>query len=72
MFFCLASFPAKDTNGENLLQKFTTQHKNSNYYQTVQFEQASFIILHYAGKVSYKVKVRDRASRPKTLLRPPS
>ncbi|XP_071794480.1 unconventional myosin-IXb-like isoform X1 [Asterias amurensis] len=62
------NFPAKDTNGENLLQKFTTQHKNSNYYQTVQFEQASFIILHYAGKVSYKVK--DFREKNTDLLRP--
>ncbi|XP_038073351.1 unconventional myosin-IXa-like isoform X2 [Patiria miniata] len=62
------NFPAKDTNGENLLQKFTSHHKNNGYFQNVQLEQASFIIVHYAGKVNYKVK--DFREKNTDLMRP--
>ncbi|XP_022104697.1 unconventional myosin-IXa-like, partial [Acanthaster planci] len=62
------NFPAKDTNGENLLQKFTSHHKNNSYFRNVQLEQASFIIVHYAGKVNYKVK--DFREKNTDLMRP--
>ena len=58
--FCF-SFPAKDKDGQNLLQKFVTEHQRNQYFQTVQIQQAaSFVIVHYAGQVKYSIKVRTK------------
>ncbi|XP_071506650.1 LOW QUALITY PROTEIN: unconventional myosin-IXb-like [Diadema antillarum] len=50
------NFPAKDTDGSNLLNKFVKEHTGNEYFQQVPIQEHAFIIQHYAGKVKYNIK----------------
>ncbi|XP_041464110.1 unconventional myosin-IXAa-like isoform X3 [Lytechinus variegatus] len=50
------NFPAKDTDGSNLLNKFVKEHSGNEYFQQVPIQEHAFIIQHYAGKVKYNIK----------------
>ncbi|XP_030832598.1 unconventional myosin-IXAa isoform X3 [Strongylocentrotus purpuratus] len=50
------NFPAKDTDGSNLLNKFVKEHSCNEYFQQVPIQEHAFIIQHYAGKVKYNIK----------------
>jgi myosin-9 len=49
------NFPG--ATNETLHAKFTHNHKGNPYYQVPQLKEGAFIIVHYAGKVKYLVKV---------------
>ena len=59
--FTHCSFPAKDTDGSNLLNKFVKEHGGNEYFQQVPIQEHAFIILHYAGRVKYNIKVGQRS-----------
>ena len=49
------SFPG--ATNQSLLTKFNYHHKSATYYQVPQLKEEAFIIVHYAGKVKYQIKV---------------
>uniref|UniRef100_A0ABM0MC57 Unconventional myosin-IXa-like n=1 Tax=Saccoglossus kowalevskii TaxID=10224 RepID=A0ABM0MC57_SACKO len=50
------NFPQVDTDGHNLVAKFDRLHHTHESFELPQVKEASFIIVHYAGKIKYQAK----------------
>lgn len=53
--FHVFSFPG--ATDETLLSKLHAQHKDNEFYEVPQMKENAFTIVHYAGKVKYKIQV---------------
>ncbi len=56
MHFFICSFP--HATDKTLLAKFKQQHQQNNYFVATPVLEPAFVILHFAGKVKYQIKVK--------------
>lgn len=54
--FFIRSFP--HATDKTLLAKFKQQHQQNNYFVATPVLEPAFVILHFAGKVKYQIKVK--------------
>ncbi|XP_077988957.1 unconventional myosin-IXb-like isoform X2 [Glandiceps talaboti] len=62
------NFPQLDHDGHNLVAKFDGSHHNHECFELPQVKEASFTIVHYAGKIKYQA--REFRDKNNDMMRP--
>lgn len=58
MLFSFSSLP--QATDSTLLEKFKQQHQDNQFFAQTPVREPAFVILHFAGKVKYQIKVKER------------